>query len=224
MLKAENISGIVGQRFGKWLVSGVSIQFYSGRKRLMCACVCDCGTQRYIMPNALWIGDTTQCRTCSNRQKASMGHRRTHGGSHSQLYAIWQNMKTRCSKEYSVDFHRYGARGIRVCDEWQDFATFRTWAEANGFQQGLTIDRRDNDRGYEPENCRWVDRTVQNRNRRNNQRFAFRGEYLMLSEIAERCGISHDLLRIRVKRDGFSIERAISQPKRGHPDHPTHRR
>jgi len=224
MREAQNYSDMVGQRYGKWTVIAQSVLFYSDRDRLMCFCQCDCGTRRNITPYALKIGDTTQCRTCSNKQKANMGPRRTHGGTNTLLYGIWQNMKARCSKEYSGDFHRYGGRGIRVCDEWQDFATFRTWAEANGFQQGLTIDRRDNDRGYEPENCRWVDRTAQNRNRRNNQRFAFRGEYLMLSEIAERCGISHDLLRIRVKRDGFSIERAVSQPKRGHPDHPTHRR
>lgn len=216
--------GYVGRRFGKWLVTDATRAMIAGRERNALMCECDCGQRQFILPAALRLKQTTQCRTCSNRQKALMKSRLTHGGSDTLLYRIWQSMKARCTKEYSGDFHRYGARGITVCDAWQNFATFRCWAESSGYRQGLTIDRRDNDRGYEPDNCRWIDRKAQNRNRRNNKRYAFRGENLMISEIAERTGVSRSMIYLRVTRYGFDIERAVAQPARGHPHHPTHRR
>lgn len=213
----------VGRRYGKWLVTDAVRAEISGRERNALMCECTCGQRRVILPTALRLGQTTQCSTCGNREKAARKPRLTHGGSDTLLYGIWANMKARCTKEYSDDYHRYGGRGITVCEEWQDFAQFREWAEVSGYRQGLTIDRRDNDRGYEPSNCHWTDRTAQNRNRRDNKRYAFRGENLMISEIAERTGVSRSMIYLRVHRYGFDIDRAVSQPARGHPHHPTHR-
>lgn len=224
MCESQNYSDMIGQRFGKWTVIAQSILLYSGRERLMCFCQCDCGTLRSIIPYSLKIGDTTQCRTCSNRQKANMGPRRTHGGSETRLYGIWGQMRRRCGNPDHEDYHRYGGRGIIVCPEWQDFTVFRAWAERNGYNPTLTIDRRDNNGNYTPENCRWIDRTQQNRNRRDNKRYTFRGEKLLISEIAERTGVSRSMLYLRVYRYGFDLERAVAQPARGNPNHPTHRR
>lgn len=138
----------------------------------------------------------------------------THGGTETRLYNIWSLMRRRCGSQTHPDFHRYGGRGIKVCESWQDFASFRIWALAHGYADGLTIDRRDNDQGYHPGNCRWISRTQQNRNRRDNIRYSWRGRDLMLSEISEISGISHDLLRQRVRRDGWEIERAASTAAR----------
>ncbi len=138
----------------------------------------------------------------------------THGATQTRLYNIWTLMKRRCGRQSHPDYPRYGARGITVCPQWQSFPAFQSWALANGYSPDLTIDREDNDRGYEPGNCQWITRTQQNRNRRDNLRYAWRGQRLMLSEIAEITGISHDLIRQRVRRDGWDVERAASTPAR----------
>jgi len=196
---------IDGQRFGKWLVTS-----YAGRGWWDCRC--DCGTVRKLQGYALRKGQSTQCRNCGNRIKANLGQRFIHGHSDGRLHRIWSMMKARCYRRSSPDYHRYGGRGITICDAWSEFLPFYNWALANGYDDRLTIDRRDNSLGYSPENCRWITRTAQNRNRRDNVRFAWRGRQLMLSEIAEIVGISHSTLRRRVVRDGWDLERAARQP------------
>jgi hypothetical protein len=83
-----------------------------------------------------------------------------------RLYRIWTGMKTRCSNPKTNTWQYYGGRGIKVCPEWQDFEPFRDWAFANGYRDDLTIDRKDNDRGYEPDNCRWATYRTQRVNQR----------------------------------------------------------
>ena len=138
----------------------------------------------------------------------------THGATSTRLYNIWSLMKRRCGSVRHQDYPRYGGRGITVCEEWAEFAPFQSWAMANGYSPKLTIDRENNDQGYEPGNCRWITRTQQNRNRSDNLRYEFRGRSLLLSEISEITGISHDLLRQRVRRDGWDVKRAASTPAR----------
>lgn len=81
------------------------------------------------------------------------------------LYTVWVNFRRRCTTDSPVYYRWYKAKGIKVCLEWNDYATFRAWAISNGFRKGLQIDRRDGNRGYEPANCRWVTREVQMQNR-----------------------------------------------------------
>ena len=84
------------------------------------------------------------------------------------LYCRWENMKSRCYRKSDKDYPNYGGRGITMCDEWRyDFWAFADWAMENGYRDGLTIDRKDNDKGYSPDNCRWITRYEQNQNKRN---------------------------------------------------------
>jgi len=87
----------------------------------------------------------------------------THGdcvtGKITRLYRAWQNMKWRCLNPNTINYHRYGGRGIIVCKEWKNsYLNFKKWAVSNGYKDGLSIDRIDNDKGYSPINCQWITR------------------------------------------------------------------
>lgn len=104
----------------------------------------------------------------------------------SKLYGVWRSMKNRCTNPNNKDFPDYGARGISVCSEWQNFSTFQSWALVNGYAEGLTLDRKDNDGNYEPANCRWVTRKEQAQNRRPRvSGIDNKKEWIRVSEVNE---------------------------------------
>lgn len=104
------------------------------------------------------------------------------------LYFTWMGMKARCYRKTHPKYKHYGARGIYVCDEWRnDFEAFCIWSLKHGYRRGLTIDRRDNDREYSPENCRWTTYVVQNNNRRPASRVSLTG-VLLAKNSKERVG------------------------------------
>lgn len=130
----------------------------------------------------------------------------------SRLYWVWLSMRSRCHRERDKDYSRYGGRGIRMCDEWKgNFNTFATWAFGNGYQPGLTIDRRNNDLGYSPNNCRWVTQAVNKRNSSNAKPVAAFGETKCVAEWAEdaRCVVKYDTLKYRLQ-NGWNPEFAIT--------------
>lgn len=125
---------------------------------------------------------------------------------HHELYCRWASMKARCYREKDKDFPNYGGRGITVCDEWRnDFWAFAAWAYASGYKPGLTIDRIDNDLGYSPDNCRWVERADQNRNKRNIPLY----DGQTIPQICEASDVSYHAVKSRMA-EGMSIDDAIS--------------
>lgn len=125
----------------------------------------------------------------------------THGESKSALYRVWGTMLSRCRNPKAAGYKNYGARGIRVCQEWEDYPTFSAWAKANGYRLGLEIDRADVNGHYEPVNCRWVKR-LNNRNKRNNLLITAFGETKSLIEWSEdaRCVVAYHTLKKRIHR------------------------
>lgn len=135
--------------------------------------ICECGNQGKASIYDINSGHTGSCG-CLNREAIISANRtRDEGYDYRHpLIKIWRSMISRCENESDNAYTNYGARGIDVCDEWRDnFKSFAVWAEENGWKEdsGLTIDRVDNDDGYSPENCRWVDSLIQNHNRRINK-------------------------------------------------------
>ncbi len=117
-----------------------------------------------------------------------------------KIRGVWYGMKSRCRNKEDIAYDCYGGRGICVCDDWDDFEIFMTWAVENGYNTGLEIDRRDNDGNYEPSNCRWVTHTENSRNRRTTMltpelvielRDLYASKTLSTKEIAKKFGITN---------------------------------
>ena len=163
----SKINDLTGKKFGKLTV----IKYYGSNKykRALWLCKCDCGNIKVIVGNSLISGLTISCG-CYNKESASKRFTK-HKLSSCKLYKVWHGMKTRCYDKNFIYYCNYGGRGIKICDEWKNnFTTFYNWAIANGYKEGLTIDRINNDGNYEPSNCRWATRAEQNRNKRYNKR------------------------------------------------------
>lgn len=138
-----------------------------------------------------------------------------------RLYKIYVHMCRRCYYKKYQYYHRYGGRGIRVCDEWlNSYEKFKEWALANGYDYNAprgqcTLDRIDNDGNYEPSNCRWATLKEQLNNNSRNVWITANGETHNLQQWADILGVPHDTLRNR-KRYGWSDERIINTPIQVH--------
>ena len=131
----------------------------------------------------------------------------THGESHStKLYRVWCGMKERCSNPHNKSYKNYGGKNITVCEEWEkSYEAFREWAYANGYKQGLTIDRINTEKGYCPDNCRWVDTATQNRNYSRNHNITYNGKTQCLADWADELGINRGTVLFRLKQ-GLSLD------------------
>jgi hypothetical protein len=111
----------------------------------------------------------------------------THGKNQSRIYKIWINMRYRCNTQTAKAYRNYGGRGIKVCKEWSDFNVFLEWAESNGYNDNLTIDRIDNNKDYCPSNCQWITKSenTSKANKGKNKRKANKGIYYGVSPEGE---------------------------------------
>lgn len=192
-----------GQKFGKMLV--LKFDHKDEKSHSFYLCRCDCGTLKVVRGNNLVQGDVRSCGCSTNK---------THGRTKTRLHHIWSGMKQRCGLESVESYKRYGARGITVCDEWKDdYLAFESWALANGYREGLTIDRKDNNGNYCPDNCQWATPKQQARNRSDNRTLTYNGETKTISEWAEITGIHKTTLLNRSNR-GWTDEEVITKPLR----------
>lgn len=173
---------------------------------------CMCGNDYYLCSYALKNGTLNSCGC--EKSGSNQGRRITHGMSNSLLYKKWEDMKARTTNPNSWKWNEYGGRGIALYDDWNDFVNFADWAFDTGYEDNLTIERIDVNKGYEPSNCRWATMKEQGNNRRNNTVYTINGETLTNSEWAERAGLTPGGLDHRVKVLGWSLEEAVSTPSR----------
>ena len=133
-----------------------------------------------------------------------------HGLRQTSIYTIWRAMRQRCSNPHCINYKPYGGKGIEVCDEWQNPKTFAEWAFANGYSDSLTLDRIDVNKGYAPDNCRWVSQKEQQNNKTTNIRYEYLGEAHTLGEWADITGIKSATLWARIKVQGWSVKDALT--------------
>ena len=188
------------------------------KKQTMWLCKCDCGKEVVVSSANLKSGHTKSCGCYALKEKSKRMKEKNptykHGLSNSRLFEIWRAMKKRCYLKTHVHYKNYGARGIRVCEEWKnDFMNFYNWAMANGYRDDLTIDRINPDGNYEPNNCRWATYKEQNNNKKNNRYIEYNGEKHTASEWAEIKKINYDTFFSRLY-SGWSIKDLIETPVR----------
>lgn len=171
---------LTGKRFGRLTV--VYLDHKKPRKDggniLFWFCKCDCGNEVVVRGDNLRSGNTTSCG-CFARDNTS-NIKKTHGKRNTRLYGVWENIKSRILNKNDEAYPNYGGRGLTICSEWlNDFMSFYNWSVQNGYSENLTIDRINNDKGYYPENCRWVGRHIQSSNRRTpkNNKTGYVGVY-----------------------------------------------
>jgi hypothetical protein len=198
---------LTGQRFGRLVVLE---RDGTRSRRTTWLCQCECGnthvtTTSYLRSDA---PHSCGCLVKEKRERAKWKH----GQYGTRLYHIWDNMKRRCNSSQRPDFFRYGGRGITLCSEWFEFRPFYDWAIANGYNDRLQIDRADNNKGYSPDNCRWVTGKANCRNKRTNRFITYNGEIKTLKDWSEILGINYRTLRKRLGKCGWSIEKAFTTP------------
>lgn len=160
---------------------------------------CDCGEKMIITATKIRKNQPKSCSACRKPNK-------THGKTNTRLFYIWQSMKGRCYNENNQDYYNYGARNIKVCDEWlNDFMGFYNWSINNGYNSNLSIDRIDNDKGYCPSNCRWATDIEQANNKKNNIIIEYKGVRDTLPNWARKMGISAGTLQSRYYNN-WSVE------------------
>ena len=143
-----------------------------------------------------------------------------HGKRHTRLYGVWRSMRQRCRDKNCKKYKIYGARGIKVCEEWDSFSNFYDWAMSEGYDETAprgvyTIDRIDPNGDYEPGNCRLVDMKSQANNTRSNKKIEYMGEIKTLSEWSDCVDIPYETIKRRLAY-GWSAEKTFTTPVRSH--------
>jgi len=184
---------ITGRRYGRLLVVKLTEETKYGKRLWECAC--DCGKTSRLLKRALQSGNTRSCG-CLIGDTA-----RTHGQSRTALYRIWSGMHTRCFNPAVPQYKNYGGRGITVDTRWRGEDGFLNFVSDMGARPGpgYSVDRKDNDGPYSPENCRWATQVEQSNNQRSNIRITLGGETKTLMQWSQTLGVPYDRVWYRLK-------------------------
>lgn len=193
-------SAIIGQKFGKITILSLGEPYVRpcGKRSATLIYSCECGKVKKACSYDITSGKITSCGKCN---KSNLKH----GYADSPIYNIWKGIRKRCFSPKEKAYKNYGGRGITMCAEWlNDAGSFVDWAKMSGYKKGLTIDRIDNNGNYSPENCRWVSRTIQGNNKRNNVIVEYNGESMTLAEYCRKTGKIYGSCHYRIT-NGLSL-------------------
>lgn len=179
-------------------------------RRRIVKCRCVCGVEKILDLRAIVSGNTKSCGCKWGRNKYA--EIKKTGVDYSRIRATWQGIIRRCFNPKCNDYKYYGGRGIGVAAEWVDgFINFYQWAVCNGYDNKLQIDRIDNNGDYSPDNCRWVTKKDNTRNKRDSIYITIGGISKHIKEWAEISGINYDTLRARYN-NGWPADRLLITP------------
>ena len=205
---------MAGQTFGRLTANAHTGKTPTGQAIWLFDCAC--GGVKTAQASAVRRGKIASCGCLAIEQKQAAGRKQSHPYSRTNMPRVrkpWENMISRCYTPSNNLFHRYGARGITVCDEWRD--SFQAFADDMGERpEGTTLDRINNDLGYGPENCRWIDMAAQGNNRGNNHWITINGESKTISQWARHVGTRPSLINTRIYK-GWSEHDAVLIPLGG---------
>jgi hypothetical protein len=170
---------------------------------------CDCGAEKLMKPSSFAYGGTKSCGCKRNELRA---HLRKHGSKHTSEYWAWRSMKQRCLNPNCADYKNYGGRGIKVCDRWLEFQNFLADMGRRPSPRH-SLDRLDNNKGYEPGNCLWRTYEDQNNNTRANRFLELNGRTQTMAQWAREYGLPAYSVSHRISR-GWSLRDAVLTPLR----------
>ena len=199
-----NFIDLTGQKFGRLTVVERAEDYVSpkGNRLTQWLCKCDCGNYSVVNACSLRSGATKSCG-CINRK---------HGMTKTRLYNIWVDMRQRCYNGNYPHFHRWGGKGVVVCEEWKDnFQAFAEWALKNGYDKKLSLDRINGNGNYEPCNCRWATAKEQARNTVKNRIITIDGVTKPIWEWIKTSPITESTYYKRIKK-GMSDKEALFTP------------
>lgn len=204
---------LVGTVFGRLKVvsdAGNKPCGTKGVEKVTWKCLCDCGKEAVVSGDCLRSGKTRSCGCLLG--EAHMQSHLTHGftvGYPKRTYRIWSNMKTRCSNPKSNRYKIYGGRGIRVCEQWQKFDGFLV--DMGECPEGMSLERKDRDKGYGPDNCKWATTLEQANNTCTNRFLEFNGKRLTIAQWAREVHLPYGRIAARLKR-GWTTEKTLATP------------
>lgn len=200
---------LTNQKFGRLTVLKRNPVSYGTRSRW--DCICECGKTTTVIGSKLMNNHTRSCG-CFHHERFTQSCI-THGMRQSDEYNIWCGIKSRCTNPNHDAYDRYGGRGITICDKWKN--SFPEFYLDMGERPGpeYSIERKENDKGYEPGNCYWATKTEQANNRRSNVFHTYNGITKTISEWAREYRIPDHVLRKRLYA-GWDFEKAIAIPVR----------
>lgn len=175
-------------------------------------CNCECGGTSIVVAAALRAGTIQSCG-CLKKEITSLTKTKHHL-SRTPLYSTWQGIKDRCLNPRCKQYNDYGGRGITVCDEWlgeYGSTNFCKWSLDNGYKKGLELDRIDVNKGYSPNNCRWVSNSVQANNKRTTRFITYNGRTQSLADWCREYKLPYVTIQGRLSND-WDFERAITTP------------
>jgi len=198
----RSLAVLDGLTFGKLKVLHVTGRSSSAGGRYW-LCQCECGRLREVTTHDLRSEHGIRsCISCAEKAKKDNREKFTQATLVEQtnvrrerLHGIWQAMKTRCNNTNSKEYQYYGARDIRVCSSWNEsYQTFKTWALANGYDDSLTIERKDVDGDYSPDNCKWIPMRQQFFNKRRTHYIFYKGKKISLAKMVYDLGLDYGQL------------------------------
>lgn len=198
--KGNMLQDLTDKRFGKLVA--VKLSDKRGGRKTYWDCVCDCGAEKTVRTDSLKSGMIKSCGCIKKAQdKINLSNGQgviTHGLSKTRIYKVWNGIVSRCENPNDNRYIDYGGRGISVCEEWKDVSNFVGWAEENGYNDELTIDRINVNGDYEPDNCQWATWKEQANNKRTNHIITHEGMSQTLAQWAEEKNIPYKTLASRI--------------------------